>query len=114
MRSIFISNAYRTFAKTVNARERLAAQMRHSINIASRSYLKIQPDDKPNNKDDNEVIKELKNKIEALTIDNNDLKAKLIEFQPVEGDKLYNKRKSDIILRLKKNLNVKPETLQKI
>ena len=31
----------------------------------------------------------------------------------MKGDKLYNKRKQDIILRLNKGLNVKPDTLIK-
>ena len=113
MRSVYISNAYVTFAKTVNQREALAVKMRHSPEIAARAYYKIKTDDKTNNKNDNEVINELKNKIEALKIENNELKAKITDIEPHEGDRLYNKRKQDIILRLKKGLNVKPDMLIK-
>ena len=56
MRSVYISNAYVTFAKTVNQREALAVKMRHSPEIAARAYYKIKTDDKTNNKNDNEVI----------------------------------------------------------
>ena len=118
MRSVYISHAYNTTAKTVNQREQLALKMRHSTGIAARSYFKIKPDDNAaNNKDNNELLKEIKQHketITALNIQVNELKAKLLEtVQPVEGDKLFNKRKSDILARIKKGLNVKPETLKK-
>ena len=118
MRSVYISHAYNTTAKTVNQREKLAVKMRHSTGIAARSYFKIKPDDNAaNNKDNNELLKEIKQQketITALNIQVNELKAKLLEtVQPVEGDKLFNKRKSDILARIKKGLNVKPETLKK-
>ena len=113
MRSIYISHAYNTTARTVNQREKLAISMRHSPEIAQRAYYKIKTDDKTNNKNDNEIIKELKNKIEALTIENNELKARITDIEPHEGNKLYNKRRGDILTRLNKGLNVKPDTLQK-
>ena len=114
MRSIFLSHAYNTTAKHVNQREKLAVQMRQSTTIAARSYFKIKTDDKATTKDDNELIIKQQETITALNIQVNELKAKLLEtVQPVEGDRLFNKRKSDIHLRLKKGLNVKPETLKK-
>ena len=87
--------------------------MRHSPQIAATAYYKIKTADKTNNKNDNEIINELKNKIEALTIENNELKARVTDLEPHEGDKLYNKRRGDILTRLKRGLNVKPDTLQK-
>ena len=35
------------------------------------------------------------------------------EYQPIPGDKLYNKRRTDIVARLNRGLTVKPETLKK-
>ena len=87
--------------------------MRHSPEIAQRAYFKIKTDDETNNKNNNEVINELKNKIQALTIENNELKAKITDLEPHEGDKIYNKRRGDILARLNKGLNVKPDTLIK-
>ena len=113
MRSIYISHAYNTTARTVNQREKLAISMRHSPDIAQRAYFKIKTDDETNNKNNNEVINELKNKIQALTIENNELKAKITDLEPHEGDKIYNKRRGDILTRLNKGLNVKPDTLIK-
>ena len=55
----------------------------------------------------------LKTQSNSLKIENNELKAKLLEATPTEGDKLYNKRRGDILLRIKNGLNVKPETLKK-
>ena len=54
----------------------------------------------------------MKNKIELLTIENNELKARINKLEPTEGDKLFNKRRGDILARLAKGFNVKPETLQ--
>ena len=47
MRSIYITEAYNTTAKTVKDREELAVQMRHSSDIASRAYIKINTDETP-------------------------------------------------------------------
>ena len=113
MRSIFISEAYRTTAKTVNQREKLSIMMRHSPQIAAASYFKIKPDDETNNKNNNEVINELKNKNNELTIENNELKSKLSEVTPTENDKIFLKRKADIVARLKAGKNVKSDTIQK-
>ena len=114
MRSIFISEKYRTTHKSVNQREKLAEQMRHSTTIASRAYFKIGTDDTASDKkDDNEVIQELKQTIEALTIQINELKSKLSEVTPTENDKIFLKRKADIVARVKQNKNVKASTLER-
>jgi len=114
IRSIFISHAYNTTAKTVNQREKLAISMRHSPEIAQRAYFKIKPDDKATNKiTDNELILRQQERIIQLNIENNELKLKLQEYQPIPGDKLYNKRRADIVARLNKGFTVKPETLKK-
>ena len=88
--------------------------MRHSTTIASRAYFKIGTDDTASDKkDDNEVIQELKQTIEALTIQINELKSKLSEVTPTENDKIFLKRKADIVARVKQNKNVKASTLER-
>ena len=113
MRSIYISEAYRTTAKTVNQRESLAVKMRHSPQIAAASYFKIKTDDETNNKNNNEVIIKQQETIAALTIEINELKSKLSEVTPTENDKIFLKRKADIVARLKAGKNVKSDTIQK-
>ena len=97
----------------MNKREQLSVQMRHSPHIAQRAYFKIKTDDKATSKDDNAIIQELKQTIESLKIENNELKVKLSEVLPNEDDKLYKKRKADIVARFKKGLPVKHTTLEK-
>ena len=104
MRSIYITEAYNTTAKALQDRVQLAINMRHSYEVASRAYYKISTGEE--NKDNSEIITD-------LTLKNNELKTKLNQLEPKEGDKLYNKRKSDILTRIKKGLTVKPSTLEK-
>ena len=108
-----MTHRYNTDTKTANKKSELALKMRHAQDTAQRAYYKIQPDTNLNNKDDNEIIKNQQATINALTIQVNELKSKLEQYQPTEGDKLFNKRRGDIVARLNKGLNVKPETLQK-
>ena len=79
--------------------------MRHSVPTAMRAYFKI-VDEKP--KEVNEQIEKLREENIKLQIENNELKQKLNEIQP--DDKLYNKRRHDIIYRLNVNKNVKEDT----
>ena len=65
--------------KTTNQREALAVKMRHSPQIAARAYFKIKTDDKTTRSDDNEIIKELKQTIQSLNIQVNELKSKLLK-----------------------------------
>ena len=53
--------------------------------------LRKRTNDKANNKDESEVIKEIKQTIESLKLQNNELTMKLQELQPNEKDKLYKK-----------------------
>ena len=41
------------------------------------------------------------------------MKSKLQDLEPGENDKLFLKRKSDIVARVARGLNVKPDTLAK-
>ena len=113
VRSIYITHRYNTDTKTANQRQELAIKMRHDQKTAAASYYKIISRDDTASKNENEVIKELKQTIEALNIQINDLKSKLEEVTPAEDSKLFLKRKSDIQARLKAGKNVKPDTIQK-
>lgn len=115
MRSIYITHQYNTTCKTLKQKEELAEKMRHSIHIASRAYFKIK-DDTNNIYDsniENEIIKNLKEELEKVKIENNELKEQINKLNPKEEDKLYIKRRFDILYRLNKNLNVKPDTISK-
>jgi len=105
MRSIYVTEAYNTSAFSLCDRIELALKMRHSYEIASRAYFKIEATDQ-NKEEDTEILT-------ALTIENNELKTKLDKLEPKEGDKLYNKRRSDILSRIKRGLTVKASTLEK-
>ena len=107
MRSIYVTHFYEN-NKSLKSRQELAKQMRHSVPTAMRAYYKI-TDEKP--KEVNEEIEQLKEDNIKLQIENNELKQKLNELQP--DDKLYNKRRHDIIYRLNQNKNVKEDTKDK-
>ena len=97
MRSIYVIYFFEN-NKSLKSRQELAKQMRHSVPTAMRAYYKI-TDEKL--KEINEELKTLKQENIKLQIEINELKQKLNEIQP--DDKLYNKRRHDIIYRL--NLN---------
>ena len=94
MRSSYI-NWFYSIERSTNEKEKLAQQMRHSAKTAQTNYLKI-IDKKENNCD------ELKEKVVELQNENK----KITEDCPKENNKkdqkIYNKRRRDLIYQLNK------------
>jgi hypothetical protein len=107
MRSMYITNEYNK-GMSYKQKEELSLKMRNSVDTAGRSYYKIL--DKPEKQRDEE-IEQLKNQITKLTVENNNLKSKLNTYEPT--DKLYKKRRADLLFRLKNGQKVKADTLEK-
>ena len=107
MRSSYITHQYN---KGINYKQKedLSLAMRHSVQAASTFYYKIL--DKNPKPRDEEILK-LKEDNNKLQAEINELKTKLGTFEPT--DKLYNKRRSDVIFRLKNGQTLKQSTIDK-
>jgi hypothetical protein len=107
MRSSYITHQYN---KGINYKQKedLSLAMRHSVQAASTFYYKIL--DKNPKPRDEEILK-LKEDNNKLQAEINELKTKLGTFEPT--DKLYNKRRSDVIFRLKNGQTLKQSTINK-
>jgi len=102
MRSSYIKWFYST-ERTMNDKEKLSHQMRHSVETAQRNYLKVNTE---NNCD------ELKDKVTELQFENKTISDK-INNENINS-KLYNKRKRDVLFQLNKyNRVVRETTLKK-
>ena len=100
MRSSYINWFYDN-NKKLSEREKLANEMRHSVMTSQRNYRKII--------DNNVTNDELKNKVELL-----DQQLKSCESKNMIDDKLYKKRRRDIIYTInKKGVVSKEDTLKK-
>ena len=101
MRSSYINWFYDN-NKKLSEREKLANEMRHSVMTSQRNYRKII--------DNNITNDELKNKVELL-----DQQLKSCESKIMIDDKLYKKRRRDIIYNInKKGVVPKEDTLKNI
>ena len=110
MRSIYITWFYKN-NQLFNSREELARQMRHSQETASKNYLKIFDEEKLTPSQETEKLKKENLKIEH---EHQLLKGELLKVKMEEGDKIYNKRRGDILYRInKKNVQPKSSTLEK-
>ena len=108
MRSSYITHEYNQNI-SYKQKEELSLRMRNSVDTSSRSYYKIlDKTEKPRD----EEIENLKNQITKLTVENSDLKNKLNAYEPT--DKLFKKRRSDLLFRLKNGQAVKEETIKNI
>jgi hypothetical protein len=107
MRSSYITHQYN---KGINykQKEALSLAMRHSVQAASTFYYKIL--DKNPKPRDEEMLK-LKEDINKLQAEINELKTKLGTFEP--SDKLYRKRRSDVIFMLTNCQALKQSTIDK-
>jgi len=100
MRSSYINWFYDN-NKKLSEREKLANEMRHSVMTSQRNYRKII--------DNNVTNDELKNKVELL-----DQQLKSCESKNIIDDKLYKKRRRDIIYNINKKGTIpKEDTLKK-
>jgi hypothetical protein len=110
IRSAFITYFYE-HNKTFDKREALSKMMRHSQQTASKNYLKVSNTEKIK---PNEKIKELEKEIIMLNklIDEYNVKLKAYEKEP-ENEKLFNKKRNDILYLLNKGKSSKPETISK-
>lgn len=107
MRSMYITNEYNK-GISYKQKEELSLKMRHSVDTSSKNYYKIlDKTEKPKD----EEIENLKKEITKLTIENNDLKKKLNAYEPT--DKLYNKRRADVLFRLRNGQTLKQSTIDK-
>ena len=106
MRAMYITHEYNK-GMSYNQKEQLSLKMRNSVETSSKKYYKILDKPKPR---DEEIIN-LKNEITKLTIENANLKSKLKEFEP--NDKIYNKRRSDVLFRLRNGQTLKQSTIDK-
>jgi len=87
--------------KKLSERDKLANEMRHSVMTSQRNYRKII--------DNNITNDELKNKVELL-----DQQLKSCESKNMIDDKLYKKRRRDIIYNINKKGTIpKEDTLKK-
>jgi hypothetical protein len=110
IRSAFITYFYE-HNKTFDKREALSKMMRHSQQTASKNYLKVSDTEKIK---PDEKIKELEKEIILLNkmIEECNVKLKAYEKEP-NNEKLYNKKRNDIIYLLNKGKTSKPETITK-
>ena len=110
MRSSYITCYYETH-QTMAQKTKLAHQMRHSVDTASRNYLKVFDVDPIEQQNKNN---ELINKVAYLENQIIDYLNKLKAYEiGTSDDKTYKKRKSDIIYRLNKGTKSKEDTLKK-
>jgi len=106
MRSSYVTWFYKQNAKLVD-RNKLANQMRHSVLTALKNYNKVIDDEIVNK---NNSLEEINKTIVKLTVENSDLNEKLVT---PPNDKLFKKRRIDIIYQLnKKNRNTKESTMK--
>ena len=110
IRSAFITYFYE-HNKTFDKREALSKMMRHSQQTASKNYLKVSNTEKVK---PDEKIKELEKEIILLNkiIEEYNTKLKAYEKEP-ENEKLFNKKRNDILYLLNKGKVSKPETITK-
>jgi len=110
IRSAFITYFYE-HNKTFDKREALSKMMRHSQQTASKNYLKVSDVE---NIPPDEKIKELEKEIILLNkmIEEYNQKLKAYEKEP-ENEKLFNKKRNDIIYLLNKGKTSKPDTITK-
>ena len=110
IRSAFITYFYE-HNKTFDKREALSKMMRHSQQTASKNYLKVSNTEKVK---PDEKIKELEKEIILLNkiIEEYNTKLKAYEKEP-ENEKLFNKKRNDILYLLNKGKASKPETMTK-
>jgi len=98
MRSIYVTHFYAN-NPTFGPRQELSLKMRHSANTASKNYLKVF----------NTPVKEINKELEDLKQQNTNLEIKNKELEAIinksiqPDQKLYNKRRSDIIYKLNNN-----------
>ena len=106
MRSIYITWFYK-HNQTYEQKDKLAKQMRHSVNTAGKNYLKVFDDIEPLTEN------ELKMENDKLKNEILDIKAQIPNIN-IDNDKLYKKRRGDIIYRYnKKNVSPNEKTLTK-
>ena len=106
MRSIYITWFYK-HNQTYEQKDKLAKQMRHSVNTAGKNYLKVFDDVEPLTEN------ELKLENDKLKNEILDIKAQIPHIN-IDDDKLYKKRRGDIIYRYnKKNVSPNEKTLTK-
>lgn len=110
IRSAFITYFYE-HNKTFDKREALSKMMRHSQQTASKNYLKVSNTEKI---PPDEKIKQLEKEIILLNqlIETYNSKLKAYEKEP-ENEKLFNKKRNDILYLLNKGKSSKPETISK-
>ena len=110
MRSIFVTNFYKQNNINYNDKQLLSQKMRHSVETASINYNKISQNTNISENSDkiisdlNNQIYELKKEIEKLQINNNNID------NNNTNNKIYKKRKNDILYLIKKGSNVKQST----
>lgn len=111
MRSSYINWFYEN-NKSLSSKEKLSEQMRHSVMTAQKNYYKIIDDD---NKEDNNIEIKKENKKELIyEIDNLKTKLDNCENKNKISDKVYNKRRRDVIYKANsKNFIIKENTLKK-
>ena len=110
MRSSYINWFYEN-NKSLASKEKLSEQMRHSVMTAQKNYYKIIDD----NKEDNKIEIKKENKKELIN-EIDDLKTKLdnCENENKISDKVYNKRRRDVIYKAnKQGFIIKENTLKK-
>ena len=108
MRSIYITNYYKHH-KTFNDREALALKMRHSIQTASKNYLKVSPETEPDKE-----VEQLKEDNIKLTLKIKELEDELNKVKNDKDDKQIHKLRHDIIYKAnKKQVKPKEDTLNK-
>jgi len=110
MRSSFITWKYEKNTKSAD-REKLAKQMRHSVPTALKNYNKVLNTEEEN---DPSTLIELQNKMNQMQYEKNILQEKLNTYVNKDdsnvNDKLYRKRRTDIIYKLNHNKPVKDES----
>ena len=110
IRAAYITNYYE-HNKTFDTREKLALEMRHSVNTASKNYLKIS-NEKP--KTTEEQLIKLNKIVIKLNSEINEYKNKLLAYENNDEDtKKFNKRRKDIIYLLNNGKQSKTTTIDK-
>ena len=105
IRMMYISTLYNTKGTTIKQKKALAGQMRHSTNIAELNYHKIPSTQ--TKKELNDIILTLR---ETITELNN---KQTITPEIKDNDKLFKKRRADIIYRLNKGTAPRENTIEK-
>ena len=110
IRSAYVTNFYED-NKTFDTREKLALEMRHSVNTASKNYLKVS-NEKP--KTAEEQLINLNKIVIKLNSEVIEYKNKLLAYENNDEDiKKFNKRRNDIIYLLNNGKKSKTETINK-